>query len=139
MTLRVRRGAEDIDVPVTLKEHVNEASETLQEVAEALDPTKSSVAQLGVVGLDLNPAVLRMLPDLRRPEGVVVAALDEDEEQQNPEPPLRVGDVIYEVNRKVVCNVAELRTLIGGLHSGDAAVVLIERDGHLRYVPIELN
>ena len=139
IVLRVRRGDEDVDIPVILNEHVSEEFGTLQELVDTLDPTKNSVAQLGIIGVDLSAPVLKMMSDLRRPEGVVVAALSQDDKQQSAEASLRVGDVIYEVNRKVVRNVAELRSLIGNLNSGDAAAVLVERDGHLTYVPIELN
>jgi S1-C subfamily serine protease len=47
--------------------------------------------------------------------------------------------VIYAVNHRVVGNVAQLRETLRGMKSGQAAVLTIEREGHLIYVPIELD
>lgn len=54
-------------------------------------------------------------------------------------PPLETGDVIYEVNHDVVANVAQLRQELESMKSGAAVVLLIERDNHLIYVPLELD
>ena len=54
-------------------------------------------------------------------------------------PPLDTGDVIYSVSRHVVSNVFELRQVLGAMKAGDPAVLLIERDGHLMYLALELD
>ena len=58
------------------------------------------VPELGIVGLDITKAVSKLMPDLRRPAGVVVAARKTNAPYSGPL--LQVGDVIYEVNRHVV-------------------------------------
>jgi hypothetical protein len=50
-----------------------------------------------------------------------------------------VGDAIYELNRQIVSGVEGLRKLLAGIKSGEAVVLLIEREGHLVYVPLELE
>ena len=93
--------------------------------------------QLGIVGLDITKAVLEVLPDLRRPAGVVIAA-----RKSNPPysgPALETGDVIYSVNRKVVNNVAQLQNAFTQIKSGASAVLLIERNAHLIYLPLQLD
>jgi serine protease Do len=80
---------------------------------------------------------VQLLPDLRRPAGVVVAARKNSTPYSGPA--LQTGDVIYSVNRKVISNVAQLRQTLEGIKSGQSAVLLVERDGHLVYVPLELD
>jgi S1-C subfamily serine protease len=75
------------------------------------------------VGLDLTKPVLQLMPDLRRPRGVVVAARNSN----------------LPVNRRIVNNVNELRETLGAMKTGEAAVLLIERDAHLMYLPLELD
>jgi S1-C subfamily serine protease len=47
--------------------------------------------------------------------------------------------VIYAVNRRVVSNVSELREVLGAMKAGEPAVLLIERDGHMMYLALELD
>jgi hypothetical protein len=43
------------------------------------------------------------------------------------------------VNRHVISDVAQLRKVLDGMKSGQAAVLLVERDGHLIYVALDLD
>lgn len=134
ITLGVQRGAERFELPVIAEKQSGEELDTL---ADAVDPVKNIVPELGIVGLDINKAVLELLPDLRRPSGVVVAARQTNAPYSGP--PLQTGDAIYAVNRQVVANVAQLRHLLDGIKSGQPAVLLIEREGHLMYLPLALD
>lgn len=133
VTLRIHRGADQFNVLVKTEEE----SDELQDLTDTLDPLKNSIPALGIIALDLAKPLLQLMPDLRRPEGVVVAARSADAPYSVSS--LEVGDVIYEVNRQVISNVGELRKALENLKSGDAVVLLVERDGHLVYVPLELN
>jgi serine protease Do len=132
--LRVQRGDDQLDVPVLTEE---QSGEELDALADLVDPVKNVVPEVGIVGLDLTKPVLALMPDLRRPSGVVVVARKASTVFSGP--PLETGDVIYSMNRNVISNVAELRSAVSHLKSGDPAVLLIERDGHLMYVPLELD
>jgi serine protease Do len=134
ITVRVQRGPDQLDLPMVTEE---ESGKELDALADAVDPTKNIVPELGVVGLDLNKAILELLPDLRRPAGVVIAARNASVPYSGP--PLQVGDVIYSVNRRVVNGVGELRRILDQMKQGEVAVLLIERGGHLLYVPVELD
>lgn len=134
VTLRVQRGANQVDMPVTTQEEPGQELDTL---ADMVDPANNVVRKLGIVGLDLTKPVLELLPNLRRPAGVVVAARTASAPYSGQ--PLEVGDVIYSVNRRVINNVAELRRALAGIKAGDTAVLLLEREGHLIYVPLELD
>lgn len=134
VTLRVQRGMEQLDLPTITEE---QSGAELDALADLVDPVKNVVTQLGIVGLDITKEVVQLLPELRRPAGVVVAA------RKNSAPysgaALQTGDVIYSVNRNIISNVAQLRQTLEGIKPGQPAVLLVERDGHLIYVPLELD
>ncbi|MDQ2775840.1 MAG: hypothetical protein M3Y57_13125 [Acidobacteriota bacterium] len=50
-----------------------------------------------------------------------------------------ISDAVYAVNRRVVNGVSQLREILNQMKSGQAAVLLVEREGHLMYVPIALD
>ncbi|MBV8551243.1 MAG: trypsin-like peptidase domain-containing protein [Acidobacteriaceae bacterium] len=133
VSLRVQRGADQLDVPIVTEEQ----SDELDALADMVDPVKNMVPELGIVGLDITKQVLALMPELRRPAGVVVAARKANAPYSGP--PLETGDVIYSVNRHVVAGVAQLRQALAAMKSGDAAVLLVERDGHMLYVPLQLD
>ena len=134
VVVRVQRGDQQLDLPVITEE---ESGRELDALADAVDPVKNVVPELGIVGLDINKTVLDVMPDLRRPAGVVVAARNSNTAYSGPE--LQVADVIYAVNRRVVENVTQLRDILAHMKPEDSAVLLVERDGHLMYVPLELQ
>ncbi len=134
VTLRVQRGGDQLDLPVVTEE---QSGGELDALADAVDPVKNLVPELGIVGLDLTKTVLQLLPELRRPAGVVIAARKANAPYSGP--PLQAGDVIYAVNRHVINNVAQLRRVLDTIKTGQAAVLLIERDGRLVYLPLELD
>src|SRR5689334_10079054 len=82
----------------------------LDALADMVDPAKNVIPELGIVGLDITKAVLQLMPELRRPAGVVVAARKASAPYSGP--PLQTGDVIYAVNRQVVNGVAQLRSIL---------------------------
>ncbi|HEX4227599.1 MAG TPA: trypsin-like peptidase domain-containing protein [Bryobacteraceae bacterium] len=133
VVLLVQRGEQKMDIPVETAEKTHD----LDSLADLVDPVKNVVPELGIVGIDINKTILQLLPDLRRPQGVVVAARKANTPYSGP--PLETGDVIYQVNHDVVANVAQLRQELESMKSGAAAVLLIERDSHLIYVPLELD
>jgi serine protease Do len=134
VTLRVQRGASDLNLPVVTEE---QSGGELDSLADMVDPTKNVVPELGIVGLDVNKAVLELIPNLRRPAGVVVAARKANAPYSGPL--LQTGDVVYEMNRHVVNGVDSLRRSLEKMKSGAAVVLLIERNGHLMYIPLQLD
>jgi serine protease Do len=132
--LRVQRGADQLDVPVTAEE---QPGDELDALADVVDPAKNLIPQLGIVGLNITKEVHELMPDLRRPAGVVVAARQANTPYSGPA--LESGDAIYGVNHHVIGSVEELRQTLGAMKSGQAAVLTIEREGHILYVAIELD
>lgn len=132
--IRVQRGDDQMEIPVLTEE---QSGEELDALADAVDPVKNVVPELGIVGLDITKQIHELLPDLRRPAGVVVAARTANAPYSGP--PLNTGDVIYGVNHRVIGSVDQLRRTLHEMKTGDAAVLTVEREGHLIYVPIELD
>jgi serine protease Do len=134
VTLRVQRGSEQLELPVVTEE---QSGSELDALADMVDPEKNVVPELGIVGLDITKAVLQLMPDLRRPAGVVVAARKASAPYAGPS--LETGDVIYAVNRDVVSNVQDLRQMLDHMKGGQAVVLLVERDNRLIYVALTLD
>jgi serine protease Do len=132
--LRVQRGEDQMELPVITEE---ESGEELDALADSVDPVKNVVPELGIVGLDITKQIHELMPDLRRPAGVVVAARTANTPYSGPV--LNTGDVIYGVNHRVIGSVEQLRQTLHGMKAGDAAVLTVEREGHLLYLPIELD
>ena len=128
VTLDVQRGERRLAVRVP----VFERQTTTARLSDLLSP-QNTIRALGVLGLDLTPAIKQLIPDLRGTRGVVVAtvAADAPYSQQGR---LEPGDVIYELSGQPVDSIATLRTLLERLKPNDAAVLQVERDGRLMYI-----
>ncbi|MDQ2775011.1 MAG: trypsin-like peptidase domain-containing protein [Acidobacteriota bacterium] len=134
LTMQVQRGTEQLELPVVTEE---QSGGELDALADMVDPVKNLVPKLGIVGLDITKPVRELMPDLRRPAGVVVAARRSGAPYSGP--PLDTGDAIYAINRQVVNGVAQLRQYLAAMKAGDSVVLLIEREGHLLYVAMQLD
>lgn len=134
VTLRVQRGTGELNLPVVTEE---QSGGELDSLADMVDPSKNVVPELGIVGLDINKEVLKLMPELRRPTGVVVAVRKTNAPYSGPL--LQAGDVIYEINRQVVNGVESLRKALNHMKSGQSVVLLIERNGELMYVALQLD
>ncbi len=132
MRLEVLRGGDKVTlrVPVISQKH------DVDQLIDLVDPRKNRVRRIGVLAIDVDDHILRLLPELRIGSGVVVVAksygraVDVD---------LRPGDVIHAINTKPILSLAELQKEIGALEVGDAVVLQIERSGGLDYVAFEME
>jgi serine protease Do len=131
--LTIQRGEQKLDLFAKPAEH----SDPLDSLADLADPTKNLITQLGIIGIDITPQVASLVTDLRRPAGVLVAA-STAARPYSPEG-LKTGDVIFSVNRKIISSVTELKGLMDSLKSGNAAVLLVQREDNLVYVPLEVE
>jgi serine protease Do len=134
VTLEILRG----DARLTTRVTVAERPDAPERFAEYVRPEDHIVSRLGVLGLDLDDRVARLLPLLRRREGVVVAAVS-PAAPPSQQGSLRPGDVIFRVNRTEVRNLAGLRTAVDAIKPGHALVVTLEREGRLMFVAIAVD
>jgi serine protease Do len=130
--VEVQRGTERRKVPVTVVERPSDPAR----LADLVSPERNVVARLGILGLDLDEALLRMRGPLRARAGVVVAAAAPD--SGSMQDPLRPGDVIYTLNQQSVTGVESLRGLLAKVSLGQAVVLHVERAGEMRYIGFEM-
>lgn len=128
----LRNGA-----PVSFEISPVEESHTSDRLADLIDPETNRVRRLGIVGIGIDKSIAAMLPDLRGPYGVIVAALAAG--PASSETALQVGDVIHEVNGAAVTSVESLNRAMEKLKRGDAVALFIERDGKLQYLAFEVE
>ncbi len=130
VALEVQRGAEKL----TFKVKVIERQDDPQRFADMVDPEKNIVNRLGILCIEINQQVAQMLPDLRKPYGVVVAARAAGSPYSTE---LNPGDVIHAVDSEPITSVAALRAALDKHKPGDPTILQIERDGRLMYLDLE--
>jgi serine protease Do len=132
VTLGLLRGTETVWATVTVKERPH----PLDELADLADPEKSAIPTLGIVGIDVGDAMAALLPELRIPSGVFVAA--RTQESSGDEVPLIAGDVIHALNGFTVRSVDGLRVLLNDVKADVEFVLQIERGGQLLFVTCQV-
>jgi S1-C subfamily serine protease len=109
----------------------------LDQLTDLLDPESSVVPALGILAVDINEKTTSLVPSLRWPVGVIVAA--HAPQGGSPDVALLSGDVIHSVNGIPVTTVDALRALIGAVKPHDAVVLQVERNGQLSFLAFEAD
>ncbi len=133
VTLDVMRGADKLSVQIP----VTEREDDPQRFADMVNPEESLVSRLNILGVGIDKQLAALLPDLRHPWGVVVAA--GSVQGLNVGTALQAGDVLYSVNGVPVTSVVALKKRLAEFKPGDTPVLQIERSSRLMYVVIELE
>jgi len=126
----IRGGKEEtVDVKVT------ERPDDPQRFADMVAGPANVVERLGIVGITVSDDLRKLMPDLRIPSGVIVAARTPSALLlgEGPEP----GDIIHMLNTTPVKDLDGLKQALRQLHSGDAIVLQVEKDGALSYLIME--
>jgi serine protease Do len=92
-----------------------------------------ALQSLGVLTIDVNDRIARLLPDLREKSGAVVVSVAPDA-PYSQQGKLQPGDVIRAVNGTSIATVAYLAQLVKELKPGSAVALHVERGGDLRYI-----
>jgi serine protease Do len=133
MQVNVLRGSDKIETEITVQERPDDPNRFMDMVRE----NSNLVSRLDILAIDINADVIKMLPDLRKPAGVLVAArvagLPGSEEGLAP------GDLIISLNGKAVPNVETLRGLLSNLQAGSPVVLQIQREDQLRFIVLDLS
>jgi serine protease Do len=129
VTLEVLRGGAKVRLVVSTREREND----VQGLASMVTPDRNVVPRLGILALDLDEKLAKMLPALRARAGVVVAAANGEASSSDP---FKAGDVIYAVNGKGVTSVEELRAALAPIAAGDPIVLQVQTGPELRFVTI---
>jgi serine protease Do len=132
--LRVLRGRRTFDVDVT----VGERPHDLDRLTDLVEPDKSLVPKLGILGVALDRDNARLALSVRVPSGVVVVGHTQDEGDR-PDTGLMTGDTIHAINDARVTSVADVREALDRLKPRSAVVLQVERNGQLIFLPFELE
>jgi serine protease Do len=133
VNLEVLRGSNHLSMEVS----VTAEGDDPQRFADLVDPAKNLIPKLGILGVEIDKRLAPILPDLRKPYGIVVAARAAGAEGLDVD--LRPGDVIYAINNEPTSTVAALTSTLGQIKSGEAVVLQLERDGQLMYTAFEME
>ena len=128
VSLEVRRGLERLTISVTVAERADDPSR----LADMVTKDENLIERLGVLVIKLDRTLASALPWLRDPVGLVVAGPAPGAPQRRYG--LRPGDVIYSLNGEETRTIGALRSVVGTLRSGDAAVFHVNRRGRRYYV-----
>jgi serine protease Do len=131
MTVEVLRGTERITmhIPVLAERH------DVDRLLDLADPEKNLVSGLGVLAVNMNGDIAKLLPDVRINSGVVVVA--NTTFGGGAGSGLQPGDIIHAVNNQQVKTLDQLRAKISAVKSGQAVVLQYERDGALDFASFE--
>jgi S1-C subfamily serine protease len=130
--MNVLRGTEKVEAAVIVEERPDDPNRFLELVTEKAN----LVSQLGILAIDMNEQLSKMVSELRRPGGVVVAARVAG--LQGSEGGLVPGDLIISLNGEAVPSVEALRTLLGKMQPGSPTVLQIQRLDQLQFIVVEL-
>jgi serine protease Do len=134
VTIALKRGSQAITLTVV----ATERPASIEQLIDLIDPRNNTIAELGIVVADVTsetPTLL--LPNLRTPSGVAVAA--KLEESRLHAAALVTGDVIHAVDGFTVRSIDGLRVLLGAHKQKTDAVLQIERNGRLMFVTCTPN
>ena len=115
---------------------VVEQSHDFDRLAGTIDPDKNLVSKLGILGVEIEPAIANSLSGLRIPSGVIVVAKAAD---SKADVSLATGDVIHALNGAPVETLASLRSALGHLSANSPVVLQIEREGKLMFITFRFD
>jgi serine protease Do len=130
--LEVLRGKLRIAFDVPVVEHPHD----MDQVSSLADPEKNLIPPLGILGVEIDASIARMVPDLRDPFGIIVAARAAG---AGAEVPLAAGDVIRTLNGEPMTTLDRLRGALKALPPGSAVALQIQRDERLLYISFTLD
>lgn len=108
----------------------------MDQVAALADPEKNLVSTLGILGVEIDPRIAGMVPELRDPFGIFVAARSTG---ASVEVPLVAGDVIRALNGQPMTTLERLRNALKSLPAGAPVALQIQRDQKLLFVSFVMD
>ena len=128
----VLRGKDRLtfDVPVA------QPPRDMDQVAALADPEKNLVPALGILGVEIDQRIASMVPELRDPFGIFVAARSTG---ASVEVPLTTGDVIRTLNGQPMTTLDWLRSALKSLPAGAPVALQIQREQKLLFVSFVMD
>jgi serine protease Do len=132
LNVNVLRGSDKVEAKITIEERAGDPNRFIEMVRE----NSNLIPRMGILAIDINKSLLKMMPELRKPAGILVAARLAG--SQEMEEDLLPGDLIISFNGKDVSNVEALRKFLSNIQSGSSVVLQIQRDEQLRFIVLTL-
>jgi serine protease Do len=108
----------------------------MDQIAAQADPEKNIVPALGILGVEIDAKIAAMVPELRDPFGIIVAARSAG---AGVEVPLNAGDVIRMLNGRPMTTLDRLRNVLKALPPGAPVALQIQRDQKLLFISFTLD
>jgi serine protease Do len=125
------RGTQKLAVKVKVEEREDDPFRFV----DLVKPDQNRVPKLGIIGVPITEEIANLLPQTRKPYGVIVAART-GEAEYTGQGGLKLGDVIYSVNTTPTSSLDALRNAVDALKIADPLVLQIERDSKLMYLTL---
>lgn len=122
---------------MTFRVCVIEREDDYDRFADMVTPEENLIEKLRILGLDLSPTIISMLPKLRIESGVLVA--NRVAAYSYTEDGFKPGDIIHGLNQTSVAGLAGLRRTLANFAHDEAVVVQIERRGKFLYLVVQLQ
>jgi serine protease Do len=100
------------------------------------DPEKNLVAELGILGVEIDQRIAATAPQLRGPHGIIVVARAAG---ATSEVPLLPGDIVRSVNNQPTATLQSARDLMRGMKAGTPVTLQVQRDGKLLYLTFTID
>ena len=130
---KVKRADGDFTTDVTVIERAHD----FDRLTDHIDPQRSLVPQLGMLGVDLNAGTGAMTAAMRTTSGVIVVGRTETADVADTG--LVAGDAICAINGTTVASVAELRDAAAAIAPHGPVVLQVERNGQIMFLAFELD
>lgn len=113
-----------------------EVQSEFDNVSAMADAERNLVAQLGILGIEIDQRILSVAKGLRAPYGIIVAARAAG---ATTEVPLAVGDIIRELNGKPMTTLETLRSTLRSFPPGTPVTLQLQRERKLMYLAFTLD
>jgi serine protease Do len=125
--LVVLRGEAQLSISVKPVEQRSE----FDTVSSISDPTKNMVAEIGIIGVEIDANLAAAAEGLRDPYGIIVVARAAT---ASTDVPVEPKDIIRSVNNRRITTLDGLRDSVRSLKPGSPVTMQIQRDGRLMFV-----
>ncbi len=125
------------ELPETIVMEVSEQQDEDDALADSVKPENNLIPRLGILCIEVDARINKLVPDLRQPDGIIVAA--KSPAGQGRYIDLEAGDVIHAMNDDPVGSLESFRENITRMKAGNPVVLSIERNGSYRYIAFEIE
>jgi serine protease Do len=129
VTIEIMRGSQRMNLQITTEELKEEAE---QEAA----PAGEAGPYLGIEVQEITPEMAKNY-DLSRSSGVIIVQVEDGSPAE--EAGLSPGDIIVEIDKKPVKDVATFNRLLAGVKEGETLLFLVDRGGTTIFVTLTVE